>query len=333
MRHRLATKESKTKVYDTVSFIKKAIAIHGNLYDYSNSVYNGSAKPIQIVCRKCGPFMIAQAQHHYSKQKCGCRCNGNRKYKTCDCGFEGYGRKQFPYNGNGLCAKCYKEKQNKSKKKCRQCSAIVQTNREFCSHTCLLNWRYINKWKQINYACLTCKLKVSATVYKNRQQPKFCSKKCQCIWAAKLQRTNEWWFLRSQNAKRKWKKNQSNFRMKKNEWYRCCVIQLSRDKQKATTKATAWEKRCSSAIVSLKKRFQTIVVREKTYKVRDWQECIAKQFYFLKQSPIKQGGDKWTHKCLTINGTMRRRRSLLQAKLNTQKLFYKLNQSAKLQSC
>jgi hypothetical protein len=40
----------------TEVFIQKACQVHGNMFDYSNSVYVGSAKKITIRCKSHGPF-------------------------------------------------------------------------------------------------------------------------------------------------------------------------------------------------------------------------------------------------------------------------------------
>ena len=47
----------------TESWKKKAIEVHGDTYDYSQSVYEGAFKPITIVCRKHGPFQQRAAVH------------------------------------------------------------------------------------------------------------------------------------------------------------------------------------------------------------------------------------------------------------------------------
>jgi hypothetical protein len=96
------------KVNTTALFIERAIEIHGDRYDYSETVWNGAFRPIVIICKQCGPFTLAQAQTHYSKKACGCRCHGNRKYKTCECGHVGYG-KDFPAHLKGRCLKCRAE--------------------------------------------------------------------------------------------------------------------------------------------------------------------------------------------------------------------------------
>jgi hypothetical protein len=111
------------KVKDTASFIDAARAIHGGRYDYSQSVYTASQSPVTIICRVCGPFTLAEAGTHYRRNRrpCGCRKCGerarpikNRKYKTCKCGFCGYGIKQFPFDAKGKCANCWAKSTNRA---------------------------------------------------------------------------------------------------------------------------------------------------------------------------------------------------------------------------
>ena len=51
-------------------FLAKAIAKHGYLYDYSQSVYDGPKKPIIIICPDHGPWQERSAYMHY--RGCGC---------------------------------------------------------------------------------------------------------------------------------------------------------------------------------------------------------------------------------------------------------------------
>jgi hypothetical protein len=99
-------------VDSTQKFIAASKAIHGDRYDYSISVFIGSERKITVVCKDHGEFEI-RADSHYRKG-CGCRKCGikerrhrSRKYKTCDCGFIGYGARQFPFSAKGKCAECW----------------------------------------------------------------------------------------------------------------------------------------------------------------------------------------------------------------------------------
>jgi hypothetical protein len=56
----------------TQDFIRKARLVHGDTYDYSNSVYTGKEKPISITCKIHGTFNLIKANHHYLGHKVGC---------------------------------------------------------------------------------------------------------------------------------------------------------------------------------------------------------------------------------------------------------------------
>lgn len=56
-------------VSDSDSFIKRAVAVHGDLYDYSQVEYRNSRDFVTIVCKRHGPF----AQRPYS-HLAGCGC-------------------------------------------------------------------------------------------------------------------------------------------------------------------------------------------------------------------------------------------------------------------
>lgn len=44
-------------------FIKRAIAVHGNRYDYSKSIYFGCMDKIEVICQKHGPFWQMANSH------------------------------------------------------------------------------------------------------------------------------------------------------------------------------------------------------------------------------------------------------------------------------
>lgn len=54
----------------TKSFTKKAVAVHGDLYDYSLVEYKGNKKHVTIICCKHGEFKQAPSDH--TNQKSGC---------------------------------------------------------------------------------------------------------------------------------------------------------------------------------------------------------------------------------------------------------------------
>lgn len=64
-------------------FVKKAKRIHGNKYDYTDSVFNGTKKSITIFCKKCQLPFTLRASGHITSNMGGCqRCIGSTKEKT-----------------------------------------------------------------------------------------------------------------------------------------------------------------------------------------------------------------------------------------------------------
>ena len=62
-------------------FIKRAIEVHGNKYDYRESIYSGCRNKINIICPKHGPFQQNPKEHFDGS---GCRKCGTEKrvYET-----------------------------------------------------------------------------------------------------------------------------------------------------------------------------------------------------------------------------------------------------------
>lgn len=66
----------------TKDFIKKAIAIHGDCYDYSKVKYKHNKLKIIIVCKKHGEFEQTPANHIYRKRGCKKCSIDNFKFTT-----------------------------------------------------------------------------------------------------------------------------------------------------------------------------------------------------------------------------------------------------------
>ena len=78
-------KRTADKSYTTESFIKKAISIHGDKYDYSKVNYINSNTPVTIICSKHGEFQQKPARHLQGSgcQKCSIEINAlNNKHTT-----------------------------------------------------------------------------------------------------------------------------------------------------------------------------------------------------------------------------------------------------------
>lgn len=63
-------KSSISRTKRTKDFILKAQQIHGNLYDYSCSVYENSHKKVKINCKEHGGFFMTPANHLHHNQGC-----------------------------------------------------------------------------------------------------------------------------------------------------------------------------------------------------------------------------------------------------------------------
>lgn len=66
-------------------FIKKSIDVHGNLYDYSKSVYKNLNTGVVIICKRHGEFIQTPRDHIHSKSMCP------------SCSFGGYKRTKYGY--------------------------------------------------------------------------------------------------------------------------------------------------------------------------------------------------------------------------------------------
>jgi len=79
---------SRGDVYDTESFIKKAKEIHGDLYDYSKSIYLKAHDNIIIICKEHGEFK--QRPHNHINGKHCEKCSYIDRNKTIGWSRERY---------------------------------------------------------------------------------------------------------------------------------------------------------------------------------------------------------------------------------------------------
>ena len=54
-------------------FVAKAIRIHGDLYDYTDTIYSGSRKQLSIFCNSCGTDFTQIAGNHLQGSGCSCQ--------------------------------------------------------------------------------------------------------------------------------------------------------------------------------------------------------------------------------------------------------------------
>jgi hypothetical protein len=81
-----AAKTGPAKKFDITKFIKNATKVHGQLYDYSGSVYLGMNDPITIKCRIHGEFTQVAHVHTYGSgcPKCGLGNNSKPEKQWLD---------------------------------------------------------------------------------------------------------------------------------------------------------------------------------------------------------------------------------------------------------
>jgi len=59
-------------------FLARAVAIHGDLYDYSKTKYEYSSQKVEIICKEHGSFWQTPANHVHKRLRQGCpACAGN----------------------------------------------------------------------------------------------------------------------------------------------------------------------------------------------------------------------------------------------------------------
>lgn len=118
----------------TADFVAKAIAIHGDLYDYSESVYDGLKEPFSFGCKRCGTTRtLTMASTHIRKiRPGGCKpCNHDRLSPCKICGV-------------GVSSKVY----HKTAHKCNEC--FQEYKRSVSDEWVLLVKREIRKNLQFN---------------------------------------------------------------------------------------------------------------------------------------------------------------------------------------
>ena len=65
------------KILTTKEFIKKAQELHGDLYDYSEVIYERSNRKVKITCKKCGTVFYSTPNNHLRGNGCP-RCHKSK---------------------------------------------------------------------------------------------------------------------------------------------------------------------------------------------------------------------------------------------------------------
>jgi hypothetical protein len=308
-------------VKDTATFIQAARERHGDKYDYSQTVYAGSQKPITIGCIKCGPVTLSQAGSHYRKRKaCGCRrcerMEGELRRKGNRALCKGCGEQSL-YRLNGFCRSCResgvsqqearkKATYEKYKRNC-DCCGIEYSDRnrpKFCSDKCRNNMYPIRVIQ-----CDVCGCEVTRKEYTSQKafKVRVCGKKCQTAYRVRLshisQKQNIDWVARSLRAKKRWKAKHRSQRMKRESWFRV-FNRLSRVDYKPAEKA--WIDKFRSMVQCNK--YREVLSVSRVEKVSEPSSRKAHSvFRSLSKQLCKKGVMTWGKKMLGIVSNQRKR--------------------------
>ena len=307
-----------SRCYNREQFIAKAKAIHGDLYDYSDTVLSGSQDPVSFKCNRCGTTRtLSQAGSHIRKiRPCGCKpCNHDRLSPCKICGVS-VSSKVYHAQAKRCKACCDKAKQDRAThkeskhgKNCKICGVwFVDRDRFYCTVEC----RRAAIAKPVECKCSNCKIDILRSPH-NLKNPErvFCSKSCQSDFQSKH------WFeyqkksqdelyptskTKTKIARSKWA-NQRRLERRKNsiaaKWWSKCMDGKSRIYRQAGR--ADWEQRCGSAAVMLKKRREP-VFRLERQAVHSWDRTIRNNKRRLKIESRTKEQIEWSNK---INHTVR----------------------------
>lgn len=287
-------------------FIKRAIAAHGDRYDYSQVEFtSGKHVNITIICPDHGAF-IQEAGTHLRKRKgregfMGCRKCGDLlrvKPRLCsDCGV------QMPF-GRGAsqikrCQGC-KASRKKPQPKCKACDRPAAPFRSYCSNECraeMFRLRHLPK------PCEKCG-ELFSTKGKSVAQ-RFCSLQCQRAFALKDNHSAR--KLRSKSAKRRYRKAESRRRKETSagyKWWRLCNRKYGIQKP-----AEPWRRRCSAAISSVRNRLERTKKKRNKREFSTWEEAakIREQNARTVWKRQEKFSCLWERKCASVASNARKR--------------------------
>lgn len=243
----------------TRKWISKAIAIHGDLYDYSETEYISTKDPISFICRIHGKVTIPQAGIHLRKIKPGgcqqCGWEKIRKHGFCkDCGAQTSNKKMV------RCESCSQSKKKeidaKRTKKCKTCGSEYKGDPRsaFCSNNCYRSYREIHD-PLIKINCVICGEEKQIRL-KQKSSNNCCSKECSTI----LLKKNQGHPYGRRTPEERGRINRDRYRRKRSKerrlnsigyrfWLKC------KSKSLAFKEKDPWKTRCIAASVSLSKRF------------------------------------------------------------------------------
>jgi hypothetical protein len=282
------------KVKDTASFIEAARAVHGDKYDYSQTVWTKANDPISFKCNCCGRVITnSGARKHIFGQQSGC-------------------------------GKCYRkptalkqELELLKNRKCKICgNKINSINRHkvTCSADCGRKAVMVDR---VEVNCCSCGKAFEKRVTQIREN-NCCSSECQIEWALK---TNQGgpkadWLIRSKNAKSKWIKRRRTERLKKSsyvEWNRHANRQF---KALLAEKTSEWMQRCISSSSGLSQRLFLSGAKKRRKPIKTFEElCSVAIVARIDYSSMEE----WSRKCYSAQKNMKWKRRLRNVKRHTLK--------------
>jgi hypothetical protein len=307
------------KPMTTERFVQLAKAIHGDLYDYSDTVYESSQRPVAFGCNRCGMTVrLSQAQSHLRARKpCGCKPCRMEKLNRCGSCNKQVSSKSFNYSAK-KCDSCVelgksarrKATVEKHSKQCKGCNALFShRHKAYCSEEC----RKDSVRNRMVYTCSYCEKSVrKRTVSTARFQ--FCDKQCQDAYQGSVGydrcRIVYSWTIRSKVAKKKYESESEKRRKMQSEpfqWWRLCKSEASKVK---SLKADGWDRRCNSAASLMRKRFEPIF-RLSGKKIWDWDSKISRErIARLRVSNITTEDLKWNNRIQQASKNARNRLAL-----------------------
>lgn len=198
------------------NFIKKAILIHNNKYDYSEVKYKTADTPVKIYCKQCGIFFEQTPDSHLDG--CGCHiCNKHELYNT-----EKFIQKakQIHKNKFDYSQVNYINMRTKIKIRCKKCNRIFEQTPALHLHSkhcpiCFGTYQYteneiIQKAKQIHgdkyeylnienyknkYSYLLIRCKKCNKIFKQRISSHFAGSGCIYCKQSKGEKFIENWLI------------------------------------------------------------------------------------------------------------------------------------------
>lgn len=312
-----------SRCYNREQFIAKAKAIHGDLYDYSDTVLSGSQDPVSFKCNRCGTTRtLSRAGSHVRKiRPCGCKpCNHDRLSPCKICGVS-VSSKVYHAQAKRCKACCDKAKQDRAThkeskhgKNCKTCGVwFVNRDRFYCTVEC----RRAAIAKPVECKCSNCKIDILRSPH-NLKNPErvFCSKSCQSDfqskhWLEYQKKSQDELYPTSKTktkiARSKWA-NQRRLERRKNsiaaKWWSKCKEQTA--KLKNQIEVSDWDRRCNSAASLLKSRFEPTFKLE-MYKVHSWEKTISRNRGKLRIDSRTKEEIQWSKKFSSVARNCRRR--------------------------